>query len=81
MKAVAGLGTAGYFIGSGQEDASLPLSVQGLLKVLAGIFMLVMGLSMLEIFPSLRKFRLRLTASLGKLVGKAVGSGAGPFAV
>jgi len=47
---VGGLGSAVSFSGAGK----------GLVAVIAGVFMVVMGLNMLNIFPSLRKFNPRM---------------------
>ena len=53
---------------------------KGLVAVLAGVFMIVMGLNMLNIFPWLRKFNIRMP----KFIGEKIYSGKtnkGPFYV
>lgn len=50
------LGFAGLLF-SGGADAGLPAAIQGILKLIAGIFMAIIGLNMLGIFPWLRKLQ------------------------
>ncbi|MDR2688059.1 MAG: sulfite exporter TauE/SafE family protein [Oscillospiraceae bacterium] len=50
------LGLVGLLLG-GSAGAGLPVTVQGILKILAGIFMVIMGINMLGIFPWLRKWQ------------------------
>lgn len=73
------LGAVGFLIGGGQ--IGLPPLFQGVLKLIAGAFMVVMGINMLGLFPWLRGLTLRppkyLTAKLGARRAKA----AGPLAV
>jgi sulfite exporter TauE/SafE/copper chaperone CopZ len=55
------LGLCGFFIGGGNaENSVLPVVFQGILKLIAGAFMVIMGINMLGIFPRLRKFSLRI---------------------
>ena len=49
-------------IGTDMQTSSL---VQGMIKLIAGIFMVVMGINMLEIFPRLRKFRIQIPVFRG----------------
>ncbi|MDR1131181.1 MAG: sulfite exporter TauE/SafE family protein [Oscillospiraceae bacterium] len=61
------LGFAGLLF-SGGSDAGLPIMAQGLLKLVAGAFMVIMGINMLGIFPWLRKFQPHMPKILaGKL--------------
>ncbi|MEI8201098.1 MAG: sulfite exporter TauE/SafE family protein [Eubacteriales bacterium] len=53
---------------------------KGAIAILAGIFMVVMGISMLGIFPWLNKFTPRLPRFLRRKAG-AAGKGKGPFIV
>ncbi len=74
------LGMAGFLLGGGTlfagimpgsaaaGDVAIPLSVQGILKILAGIFMLLMGISILGIFPSLRSITPHLPLFLSKKI-------------
>ena len=52
-------GTLGMLFGAGL-DTSLSVLAQAALKVVAGLLMLAMGLSLLGLFPALRRLRLRL---------------------
>ena len=49
------LGFAGMLIGGG-SGVGISLFLQGILKIIAGIFMVLMGINMLGIFPGLRRF-------------------------
>lgn len=61
------LGFVGLLFGGG-ADAGLPIMVQGILKLIAGLFMVIMGLNMLSIFPWLRKLQPKMPKILvGKL--------------
>lgn len=83
------LGIIGFFIGGRSASAgnfsggeiSIPLSVQGLLKIIAGIIMLLMGLSLLGIFPFLRNLTPRLPSSISKRIYSAQARNASPFIV
>lgn len=74
------LGLAGFFAGSG---AGLESSVrlQGMVKILAGLFMVVMGISMLGLFPWLRRFTLRMPKFLAPTPGNHRANTARPFVV
>ncbi|MDO5152247.1 MAG: sulfite exporter TauE/SafE family protein [Eubacteriales bacterium] len=52
------LGLVGFFIGGGSE-AGVPVLLQGILKLAAGICMVIMGVNMLGLFPRLRVLTLR----------------------
>ena len=62
------LGLVGFLLGGGGQ-AGLPALFQGVLKLAAGVFMLIMGVNMLGLFPWLRALTVRppraLTARLG----------------
>ncbi len=55
-------------------------TAKGIVAVLSGIFMVIMGLNMLNIFPWLRKFNPRLPKALGAKVYSSAG-GKGPLFV
>lgn len=68
------LGLLGMLAGGGSQ-AGLPVFFQGVLKIIAGCFMVVMGINMLGIFPWLRRFQLRIPQPLaGKVNQKKAGS-------
>jgi sulfite exporter TauE/SafE/copper chaperone CopZ len=50
----------GFIVGALGSVISFTQTTQGILKLLAGVFMIIMGINMLGIFPSLRKLTLRL---------------------
>jgi len=64
------LGFGGLLFGGG-GDAGLPVMAQGILKLIAGVFMVVMGINMLGIFPWLR----RLNPRMPKIFAGKVNSG------
>jgi len=49
------LGFIGMLFGGGGSNAGLPVAAQGTLKLIAGVFMVIMGINMLGIFPWMRK--------------------------
>lgn len=57
------LGLVGMLLGGGW-GAGLPTMLQGLLKLIAGVFMVIMGVNMLGLFPWLRNFTPRLPQAL-----------------
>ncbi len=59
------LGTVGMLIGKSSYSGVSFIS-QGLLKILAGVFMVIMGVNMLEIFPWLRRVQLHFPKGLSK---------------
>ena len=76
------LGTAGFFLSGGKSgEFALPFSLQGILKIIAGLFMLFMGISLLGIFPFLRRFTPHLPAFLAGKVSSAQIKNARPFIV
>ena len=44
---------------TGGSGSGMPLLLQGILKITAGLFMVIMGINMLGIFPALRKLQIR----------------------
>lgn len=52
------LGGAGMIL-TGGSGSGMPLLLQGILKITAGLFMVIMGINMLGIFPALRKLQIR----------------------
>lgn len=74
------LGLAGFLIG-GVGEVGISAFLQGLLKIIAGLFMVVMGINMLGIFPWLRKFTIRVPKVLARWVGKEKAKSSRPFIV
>ncbi|MDR1358526.1 MAG: sulfite exporter TauE/SafE family protein [Coriobacteriales bacterium] len=74
------LGFAGLLL-SGGSGAGLPTLLQGVLKLLAGVVMVVMGINMLGLFPWLRRFSLRMPKILTDKAGDSSVRSKSPFFV
>ena len=74
------LGLIGMIIGGG-SDVGISSLLQGLLKIIAGIFMVVMGINMLGIFPWLRKFTIYTPKAISKVLRKKKSDAKAPFAI
>lgn len=61
------LGFVGLLFGGG-TTAGLPAVVQGVLKLAAGVFMVIMGINILGIIPQLRKLQFKMPAALSRKV-------------
>ncbi|PKM94276.1 MAG: heavy metal transporter [Firmicutes bacterium HGW-Firmicutes-1] len=70
----------GGIVGSIGSVVSFSGMAQGLVAIIAGAFMVIMGLNMLNIFPWLRKFNPRMPKVFGKLIHENK-SKHGPFYV
>ena len=62
------LGLVGMLIDGG-SGTGVPILFQGVLKLIAGICMVVLGINMLGIFPWLRRFNLRMPKFLAVKIG------------
>jgi sulfite exporter TauE/SafE/copper chaperone CopZ len=58
----------GGIVGALGSAISLSGSFQGIMQIIAGIFMVIMGLNMLNIFPWLRRFNLRMPKVFAKKI-------------
>ena len=70
----------GFLVGALGSAITFSNTAQGVLKLIAGVFMVSMGLNMLGIFPWLRRLTPRLPAALSGKV-HARGAGRGPLVV
>ncbi len=61
------LGFAGLIFGGG-SDVGVPVMAQGILKLIAGLFMVIMGINMLGIFPWLRRLQPQMPKFLARKV-------------
>ena len=61
------LGAVGLLFGGG-SGAGVPVLAQGILKLLAGVFMVVMGINMLGLFPWLRRLQPRVPKFIARKV-------------
>lgn len=74
------LGLLGFLLGGGTQ-VGMGVLLQGGLKMLAGIFMVVMGINMLGLFPGLRGLTLRMPRGVARLVNGERAKGSRPFCV
>lgn len=74
------LGCAGMFAGSASGTGLSPF-FQGILKMIAGVFMVIMGINMLGIFPGLRRFALRMPKFLAVKVNQKKAKSHQPFVI
>lgn len=74
------LGAVGMLLGGG-AGAGLSTLFQGILKIIAGVFMVIMGINMLGIFPWLRRFTPRMPKFLTIKIGKKKAASSRPFIV
>lgn len=63
------LGFVGMVMGGG-SSAGVSVLFQGIVKMIAGIFMVIMGMNMLEIFPWLRRFNLHMPKFFAAIIHK-----------
>ncbi len=70
----------GGIVGALGSVVSLPGAARGLVAILAGLFMVVMGINMLGLIPGLRRLQIRMPAGIrNSLMGKS--GERGPFIV
>ena len=74
------LGLIGFLIGGGTQ-VGLSALLQGVLKIIAGLFMVIMGVNMLGLFPALRKFSIRMPKFIARKVGKQSARAGKPFII
>lgn len=63
------LGGIGMILTGGAETG-IPLIMQGILKIIAGLFMVIMGINMLGVIPVLRKFQIRFPNKLANKISR-----------
>ncbi|WP_461812358.1 urease accessory protein UreH domain-containing protein [Faecalimonas sp.] len=73
-------GLVGFLIGGGTQ-VQISIFLQGILKMIAGLFMVIMGINMLGIFPWMRKFTIRTPRFLARKVGQQKEKATKPFFV
>ncbi|MGL5258748.1 MAG: sulfite exporter TauE/SafE family protein [Lachnospiraceae bacterium] len=74
------LGLMGFLL-VGVTNIGISVHLQGVLKMIAGIFMLIMGINMLGIFPVLRRFTIRTPKFITRIVGKERAKTRRPFLI
>lgn len=73
------LGAVGFLAGGGGQ-VGMSLLLQGILKMIAGLFMVIMGINMLNLFPWLRKATIRPPRFLARRISRKK-AGSRPFVV
>ncbi|MDO4170483.1 MAG: sulfite exporter TauE/SafE family protein [Lachnospiraceae bacterium] len=73
-------GLIGLFI-STDIEAGFSIYLQGVLKMIAGLFMVIIGLNLLGIFPWLHKFTVRMPRCLVRKIGEEKQKSNRPFIV
>lgn len=68
------------FGGLGAIVTFTPL-IRGMAAILAGVFLLLFGLSLLHVFPSLNRWRIRTPAFLMRFIGSSVKRHSHPFVI
>lgn len=62
--------TIGAIVGAAGSAISFSGTAKGIVQLLAGAFMVIMGLNMLNLFPSLRKFALKMPKFLTRKIAQ-----------
>jgi copper ion binding protein len=78
---VAAYTMVGFIVGGVGSAITFTTSMQGVLRLIAGVFMLVMGINMLGLFPWLRKLNPRIPAFIGKKVAGRKGKSKSPLII
>lgn len=71
----------GFIVGGLGSIITFSNTVQGILKLIAGLFMVIMGANMLNIFPWLRKLNPRLPGAFTRLIYKKKAASTSPLFV
>ena len=79
------LGSLGFFLGTAGKNIDgsimIPFSVQSVLKLVAGVFMILMGFSLLGLFPFLRRITPHLPSALTRKIYSAHKKQQGAFLI
>ncbi|MDR2655549.1 MAG: sulfite exporter TauE/SafE family protein [Oscillospiraceae bacterium] len=75
------LGFVGLLFGGGGSSMGLPAMAQGVLKFIAGAFMVIMGINMLGLFPWLRKLQPRMPKIFARKVGAEKAKSKSPLVI
>jgi len=71
----------GFIAGAAGSAFTFSVAAQGALKLAAGVFMVIMGINMLNLFPGLRRFTPRIPKILTNKINAEKYRGKGPLAV
>ncbi|GHV76194.1 heavy metal-associated domain-containing protein [Spirochaetia bacterium] len=69
----------GIIVGALGSAVSFSGAMRGVVQLAAGVFMFVMGINMLGIFPALRRFSIRMPKIFADRIDRAKGEGSGPL--
>ena len=72
------LGLVGFLFG-GDTEVGVSALLQGVLKMIGGLFMVIMGINMLGLFPWLRRFTFRIPGIIVRKAGKERAGSRRPF--
>lgn len=71
----------GFIVGGLGSVITFSAAAQGVLKLIAGVFMIMMGLNMLDIFPRLRRFTPRIPRALSRRINAEKARAGSPLLV
>ncbi|MBP5266142.1 MAG: sulfite exporter TauE/SafE family protein [Lachnospiraceae bacterium] len=74
------LGTIGMLIG-GDSGVGMSTTLQGIVKLAAGAFMVIMGINLLGIFPALRRINIHTPMFIAKIIGNKRRNATQPFVI
>lgn len=78
---VASYTVVGFLVGALGSVMTFSTTAQGMLKLVAGVFMIIMGVNMLGIFPGLRKFNPRMPSLFVRKIDEKRAHHNGPLMV
>jgi sulfite exporter TauE/SafE/copper chaperone CopZ len=71
----------GVIAGAVGSAVTFSINMQGVLKLVAGVFMVAMGVCMLDIFPQIRRFVPKMPKFISRWIGAGAPSNKGPLIV
>lgn len=71
---------AGFLLGKG-TGIGIPGCAQGIMKLAAGLLMIIMGMDMLKLFPWIRRFTIPMPRFWTKIADKKQGKALSPFGI
>lgn len=74
------LGLLGSIIGGGSK-IGVPIMLQSVLKIVAGLAMAIMGINMLGIFPGLRRLTIHTPVAIARIIGDKKRASKAPFII
>ncbi|GBU22081.1 heavy metal transporter [Fibrobacteres bacterium R8-0-B4] len=71
----------GAVAGAVGSAITFSINMRGVLNLIAGLFMVIMGVGMLDIFPQMRRFIPKMPKFVSRLTGAGASSNRGPFVI